>query len=171
MFEQTFIDGVGKTNKGWTVMLSFGMQIIGIAVLGLTLTIAVSEAGAYPGLSKSESRALMLRSEGLNQQYGPDVQVRSENPFARAATKQAGYRALMIRSEGLNQKYGIGAVRGENARSLPVSVPTTFASAPSTSTEFRWSYAVIGAGALLGLMALVAGVLGLGRHRVRLGTS
>src|SRR6266581_675275 len=179
----------------WTVMSSKRKQeeimkklaIIGIAVLGLTLTIAVSEAGAYPGLSKSESRALMLRSEGLNQQYGPDVQVKSENPFARAATTQAadvqvrsenpfargattqaGYRALMVRSEGLNQKYGIGTVRGENARSLPVSVPTTFASAPSTSTEFQWSYAVIGAGALLGLMALVAGVLGLGRHRVRL---
>ena len=167
------------------------LAIIGIAVLGLSLTIAVSQAGANPGLSKSEARALMLRSEGLNQQYGPDVvqvrsenpfargattqaadvQVRSENPFARGTTTQGGYRALMIRSEGLNQKYGIGAVRGENARSLPVSVPTTFASAPSSSTEFQWSYAVIGAGALLVLMALAAGLFGLGRHRVRLGTS
>jgi hypothetical protein len=166
------------------------LTIIGIAVLGLTLTIAVSQAGAYPaGLSKSEARALKLRSEGLNQQYGLDVSVRSENPFARGATQaadvqvrsenpfahgattQAGYRALLIRSEGLNQKYGIGAVRGENARSVPVSVPTTFASAPSSSTEFKWSYAIIGAGALLVLMALVAGALGLGRHRVRLGTS
>jgi hypothetical protein len=166
------------------------LSIIGIAVLGLTLTIAVSEAGANPGLSKSEARALMLRSERLNQQYGPDVQVRSENPFARrattqsadvqvrsenpfarGATTQAGYRALVIRSEGLNQKYGIGAVRGENARSLPVSVPTTLASAPSTSTEFQWDYAIIGAGALLVLMAIVAGLFGLGRHRVRLGTS
>ena len=24
MFEQTFVDGVGKTNKGWTVVVSFG---------------------------------------------------------------------------------------------------------------------------------------------------
>jgi len=155
------------------------LAIIGIAVLGLTLTIAVSQAGAYPGLSKSESRALLLRSEGLNQQYGLDVSVRSENPFARGATTQAGYRALLLRSEALNQKYGIVPVKSvvqvksENpfARGLPVSVPTTFASAPSTSTEFQWGDAVIGAGALLGVMALVAGLLGLGRHRFRLGTS
>jgi hypothetical protein len=154
------------------------LAIIGIAVLGLTLTIAVSQAGASPGLSKSEARALKLRGEGLNQQYGI-VQVRSENPFARGATTQAGNRALLLRSEGLNQKYGIVPVknvvqvRSENpfARGLPVSVPTTFASAPSTSTEFQWGDAAIGAGALLGVMALVAGLLGIGRHRFRLGTS
>jgi periplasmic protein TonB len=35
MFEQTFVDGVGKTNKTWTVLVSFLAQIvlIGIAIL------------------------------------------------------------------------------------------------------------------------------------------
>jgi periplasmic protein TonB len=35
MFEQTFVDGVGKTNKSWTVMVSFFGQIvlIGVAVI------------------------------------------------------------------------------------------------------------------------------------------
>ena len=35
MFEQTFVDGVGKTKRGWTVMVSFVGQIclIGIAVI------------------------------------------------------------------------------------------------------------------------------------------
>ncbi len=35
MFEQTFVEGVGKTNRTWTVMVSFGAQIlaIGIAIL------------------------------------------------------------------------------------------------------------------------------------------
>ena len=35
MFEQTFVEGVGKTNRGWTVIVSFLAQIfmIGIAVL------------------------------------------------------------------------------------------------------------------------------------------
>src|SRR6266571_2141616 len=35
MFEQSFVDGVGKTNKPWTVMLSFLVQTlcIGIAIL------------------------------------------------------------------------------------------------------------------------------------------
>jgi protein TonB len=32
MFEQTFVDGVGKTNKSWTVMVSFAGQIILITV-------------------------------------------------------------------------------------------------------------------------------------------
>src|SRR5579872_7593515 len=35
MFEQTFVEGVGKTHKSWTVLVSFVGQIIlvGIAVL------------------------------------------------------------------------------------------------------------------------------------------
>lgn len=35
MFEQTFVDGTGKTNKGWTVILSFILQIVGITVMVL----------------------------------------------------------------------------------------------------------------------------------------
>jgi protein TonB len=35
MFEQTFVDGTGKTNKGWTVMVSFGLQILMVSVLVL----------------------------------------------------------------------------------------------------------------------------------------
>src|ERR1700693_3935377 len=30
MFEQTFVDGVGKTHKTWTVVVSFLAQIVGI---------------------------------------------------------------------------------------------------------------------------------------------
>jgi periplasmic protein TonB len=35
MFDQTFVDGVGKTNKSWTVTLSFAFQmlLIGVGVL------------------------------------------------------------------------------------------------------------------------------------------
>src|SRR5438067_1740154 len=33
MFQQTFVDGVGKTNKSWTVLFSFGMQILALGVL------------------------------------------------------------------------------------------------------------------------------------------
>jgi protein TonB len=35
MFEQTFVDGVGKTNKGWTVVVSFIVQVLAIGVLVL----------------------------------------------------------------------------------------------------------------------------------------
>ena len=33
MFDQTFVDGVGKTHKSWTVTLSFGVQILFVAVM------------------------------------------------------------------------------------------------------------------------------------------
>src|SRR5215831_5257944 len=35
MFDQTFVDGVGKTNKSWTVFLSFFLQVtlIGVMIL------------------------------------------------------------------------------------------------------------------------------------------
>ena len=32
MFEQTFVEGTGKTNKSWTVLISFAGQIILITV-------------------------------------------------------------------------------------------------------------------------------------------
>lgn len=35
MFEQTFVEGNAKTNKGWTVILSFLLQILGISVMVL----------------------------------------------------------------------------------------------------------------------------------------
>jgi periplasmic protein TonB len=35
MFEQTFVDGRGQTNKPWTVALSFGIQIILVGLLVL----------------------------------------------------------------------------------------------------------------------------------------
>lgn len=33
MFDQTFVDGVGKTNKSWTVVISFIGEVIGIGIL------------------------------------------------------------------------------------------------------------------------------------------
>ncbi len=33
MFDQTFVDGVGKTNKSWTVTLSFGLEFVAIGVM------------------------------------------------------------------------------------------------------------------------------------------
>ena len=35
MFEQTFVDGVGKTNKSWTVLVSFVVQIAALIVVAL----------------------------------------------------------------------------------------------------------------------------------------
>lgn len=35
MFDQTFVDGTGKTNKGWTVVVSFILQVLAIGVMVL----------------------------------------------------------------------------------------------------------------------------------------
>ena len=35
MFDQTFVDGVGKTNKSWTVTLSFALEFVAIGVMVL----------------------------------------------------------------------------------------------------------------------------------------
>ncbi len=37
MFEQTFVDGVGKTNKSWTVLVSAIIQFAVLAILIIIL--------------------------------------------------------------------------------------------------------------------------------------
>jgi hypothetical protein len=133
-----------------------------VAVLGFA-TFAVAQAAAKPtsatGMSKAEYRALELRSEALNQQYGLGIPVKGENYFARGLPESSPVVNV--------------PVTGENyfARGLPTSTPTNLVSGPSNSTDFQWGDAGIGAAALLGLMAIVAGLVSLRRHRLHLGTS
>ena len=74
-------------------------------VSALTALAGVAQAGTSrpPSMSKAEYRALMLRSEALNQKYGLGPQ--EAVPQGMTA---AEYRALMLRSEALNQRYGLG---------------------------------------------------------------
>ena len=152
------------------------LAIIGIAVLGLALMIAVSPAGARPSMSKAEYRALMLRSEALNRLY--------QTPGKPALMSLPEYRALMLRSEGLNKKYGVVNVRGENyyargfttapddavpvkgenyfANGLPKSTPAV---ASSNTSDFEWGDVGIGIAGLLGLIAIAAvAAVGVRRH-------
>lgn len=48
MFEQTFVDGVGKTNKSWTVTLSFAAEF---AVIGIMILIPLIWTEALPKAS------------------------------------------------------------------------------------------------------------------------
>ena len=157
------------------------LAIIGIAVLGLSLMIAVSPAGARSGMTKAEYRALMLRSEGLNRLY--------QTPDKPAQMSLPEFRALMLRSEGLNQKYGVVQVKGENfyARGLstapddavPVKgenyfangLPTATPSVASPGSNFDWRNVEIGVAGLLGLIAIISGMVGLRRHRLHVRTS
>jgi hypothetical protein len=105
--------------------------------------------GAYKfGPSLAEQRADTLRGEALNQKYGLGTYKIGPSIYEQ--------RADTLRGEALNRKYGLGR-----------STPTTTTSSPN----FQWSDAGIGAGVLLGVVAL----LGVGffevRQHGRLGTS
>jgi hypothetical protein len=142
-------------------------------------TVSNDTVGKPAAMSQAEYRALMIRSEGMNQRYGLNTPVKGENYYARgisvassnnlrpASMSQAEYRALLIRSQGMNQRYGLNTpVKGENyfARGIPdVSTPTTVSA--TSDNDFQWGDAGIGAAGILGLVALCgAAALGVRRH-------
>jgi hypothetical protein len=151
------------------------LAIIGMVFAGLMLSSA--SAWATPtGPTKAEYRALMLRSDGLNQKY-------QLGQYATGMTK-AEYRALILRSEGMNQKYGayryskpslvsdqlgeIGAwaVPSTQQKNTTPLVSEKLAgldlqpAATSTSDgEFDWNDAGIGAALAFGFVVLGVGSL------------
>ena len=139
----------------------------------VTLEQGSSQRFAVPGETAAERRAEILRGNALNQKYHLGQYQTGLTP--------AEYRALMLRSEALNQKYGLGIEsltleRGASDRfaadnptrgDLVRSTPTTTTSSP----DFQWSDAGIGAGVLLGVAALIGAGFFEVRHHGRLGTS
>jgi hypothetical protein len=141
----------------------------------VALELGQGQRFAVQGMTPAEQRALTLRSEGLNQKYHLGAYKTGVTP--------AEYRALMLRSEALNQRYGLGGTnsltleRGMNERfvasnairrDVADSSPTV-----TSSPDFQWGDAGIGAGVLLGLVALIGAGLFEVRHHGhgRLGTS
>ena len=122
------------------------MLIAAIAALS-ALTTAAQAAHARPtGMTKAEYRALMLRSEALNQKYRL-----GEWKGVPAGMTIPQYRALMIRSEALNKKYGLGNR----------SAPSTSTQTSNASTDgFAWGAFGIGAAAMLGVVLIAGGALG-----------
>jgi hypothetical protein len=133
---------------------------------------------AVQGMTPDEYRALIIRSEALNQRYGLGGGSR-QRPTVQGMTPDE-YRALIIRSEALNQKYGLGGIgsvtleRGASQRfasgnptkdELVTSTPT------ETSTSFAWNDVGIVAGALLAAMGIATASVVRVRHHGRLGTS
>ena len=112
-------------------------------VSALTALAGVAQAGTSkpPSMSKAEYRALMLRSEALNQKYGLGQQAVPQRMTA------AEYRALMLRSEALNQKYGLGKQKGAALTSQPTKL----------TQGFPWGAVGIGAAVMFGLALLAGG--------------
>jgi hypothetical protein len=93
-------------------------------------------------MSKAEKRALLLRSEALNQKYGLGAQRALPQGMSTAGT-----RALLLRSEALNQKYGLGKQRAAAVTSQPTS----------STGGFAWGAFGIGAAMMFGLALLAGG--------------
>ena len=106
---------------------------------------SVQAANSRPaGMTKDAYRALMLRSEALNERYG--LGMWAGRPLSMSP---AAYRALMLRSEALNRKYGLDGSTARVGTVAPAVVAGSFA----------WADFGIGAGAALGLVLLATGVL------------
>jgi len=124
------------------------------------------------GLTPAAYRALILRSEALNQRYGLGTY--------KIGPSLAEQKADTLRGEALNRKYGLGIEaltleRGANDR-FAADNPTRgdlVRLTPSTtsSPDFQWSDASIGAGVLLGAVALIGAGFFEVRHHGRLRTS
>jgi hypothetical protein len=132
-----------------------------------------SQRFAVQGETPAERRAEILRGNALNQKYHLGQYQTGLTP--------AEYRALMLRSEALNQRYGLGGIasltleRGANDR-FAADNPTKgdlarFTPATTSSPDFQWGDAGIGAGVLLGVAALIGAGFFEVRHHGRLGTS
>lgn len=105
------------------------------------------ESPAPAGMTRDEYRALLLRSQGLNQKYG----VTNLGPITL--------------ERGTQERFGIG----NPLRDGPVANPTL----SDSSSNIAWDNIGIGMGAALGLLALVAtAVIGVRHHNQgHLGTS
>jgi hypothetical protein len=117
------------------------------AIVALAAVTGVAQAARPAGMSKAEYRALVLRSEGLNEKY----RLGAWKGVPQGMSPQE-YRALMLRSEALNKQYGLG--KWSNASSIS-----------TVSTHgFAWGAFGIGAVAMLGLVLVAGGVVAGSRH-------
>ena len=105
---------------------------------------SVQAANSRPaGMTKAEYRALMLRSEALNRQYGL-----GSGTYKPAAMGWQEHRALALRSKALNAKYGLGGAH------VVASTPPAVTVAEN---GFVWSDFAIGAAAMFGLVLVATG--------------
>lgn len=95
-------------------------------------------------MSEEEYRALMLRSEALDQKYG--LGRPSAVPQGMTA---AGYRALLLRSEALNKRYGLDKQKAAAVTSQP----------DNSTRGFAWGAFGLGAAVMFGLTLLAGGFL------------
>ena len=119
----------------------YKLAIVGIVLSGVLMSAAIAQAKPV-GMSKAEYRALVIRSEGLNQKYG---------------VGQTSQQAIIREKLG---EIGAWAVPSTSTTSTPTPVV-------SGDDGFGWNNAGIGAAFVLGAMLLGAASLATRRRHHR----
>jgi hypothetical protein len=127
------------------------IAVVLAALVALVAFTSIAQAGSSKpaGMTKAEYRALVLRSQALNEKYRL-----GEWKNVPKGMTAAEYHALMARSEGLNKKYGLG--NWSTASSNRVTTVAT--------NGFSWGAFGIGAAAAFGLVLLAGGLVAGSRH-------
>jgi hypothetical protein len=135
-----------------------GRIAVVLGTLGAFVALAASaQASSFrpAAMSKAEYRALMIRSDALNERYGNALTRLSPQQF-KALWEAGGDRlapqelvALVAHSEALNRRYGV------DSNEKPVGSP---------AATFDWGDFGIGAAAMLGLLLLTGGLVAGSRY-------
>jgi hypothetical protein len=121
------------------------VAIAAVAVAG----VAQAATSRPAAMSKAEYRALVIRSEALNQKY----HLGQWQGVPQGMTPSE-YRALVVRGEALNKQYGLGKWSKASATQ-----------SASSTQGFSWGAFGIGAVAMLGLVLVGIGVIAGNRQR------
>jgi hypothetical protein len=134
-----------------TTSITHKIAVVLAALVALVAFTSIAQAGSSKPavMTKAEYRALVLRSQALNEKYRL-----GEWKNVPKGMTPAEYHALMARSEGLNEKYGLGT--WSTASSNRVSTVAT--------NGFSWGAFGIGAAAAFGLILLAGGLVAGTRH-------
>jgi type II secretory pathway pseudopilin PulG len=140
----------------------YKLAIVGIVLSGVLMSAAIAQAKPV-GMSKAEDRALVIRSEGLNQKYG--VGQKSQQAIIREKLGEIGAWAVTSTSTTSTQQPIIREKLGEIGAWAVPSTSTTSTPTPVVSSDdgFDWNNAGIGAAFVLGAMLL--GVASLATRR------
>ena len=142
------------------------LAIVGIVLSGVLMSAAIAQAKPV-GMSKAEYRALVIRSEGLNQKYGVGQQ--SQQALIREKLGEIGLWAVpssKVASKplsGPSQRALIREKLGEIGLWAVPSKPT--ARVTSSSDGFDWNNTGIGVGLIVAFVLLgLASPLTIRRH-------
>jgi hypothetical protein len=84
---------------GWKLTHRVAALLTVVAALAFLAASAQAANSRPAGMTKAEYRALMLRSQALNEKYGL-----GSGTYKPAAMSWPEYRSLVLRSETLNRK-------------------------------------------------------------------